>query len=67
MPYKNKDDKKVQNKSYYDANKEAISERQNRKITCECGSLISFHNRLKHYKSKVHLTNLSAAPPQWHQ
>ena len=35
-------------------NKEEISERMRKKITCECGRVISFGTKAKHNKTKIH-------------
>ena len=46
-------------KEYYQNNKEEISKREGRKMTCECGRVISFKNRAKHNKTKIHQQLLS--------
>tara|TARA_R110000822_G_scaffold226847_1_gene359474 strand:- start:30 stop:536 length:507 start_codon:yes stop_codon:yes gene_type:complete len=50
-----KDQRKQWDKEYYEANKQTIIDRQNIKITCECGLVISRNNLPRHCKSKRHI------------
>jgi len=53
----NKEINKIKNKIYRENNKEKITEyrnNSNEKITCDCGSIISKSNKLRHEKSKKH-------------
>ena len=50
----NKEHNKEIHKKYYQDNREKISERRRRKLTCECGRVISFGSKAKHKKSLIH-------------
>jgi hypothetical protein len=52
---KNKDKVKECRKKYQSKNKEKIKERTKRKITCDCGSVVRFCDRHRHYKTKKHI------------
>lgn len=45
---------KEQYQLYRDTNKEIISEKQKKKLTCECGSVVSLRNMGAHKKSAKH-------------
>ena len=60
---KNKETIKIKKKLYYEKNKEKICERRNKRIMCECGIEYTLGNKLRHKKSKRHLTLLN----QFHQ
>ena len=42
-------------KTYYQQKKQEILEKNNQKLTCECGKVITFGNKLRHYKTTKHL------------
>ena len=46
-----KEEKQQYDKEYYLKNEEKLKS----KVECECGSIISYHNKSKHYKSGKHL------------
>ncbi len=51
-----KEERKVYKTKYRQENKEQIAEKQNEKISCECGCKISYSNMARHKKtSKIHL------------
>jgi len=54
----NKDRLKDIKKDYYEKKKEANKERLYKKTVCECGVEYTFCNRARHFKSKLHTTNL---------
>ena len=56
---KNKEQKKEQWKEWYKINKEQIAERKKQKITCVCGSVITYREKTRHAKTKKHKNNLS--------
>ena len=47
----NKEKENMRKKKYYDENKEKI----NKKITCECGSIVSKHHIAKHLRTLKHI------------
>ena len=47
----NKENESMRSKKYYDENKEKI----NKKITCECGSIVSKHHITTHRKTLKHI------------
>ena len=51
-------------KQYRVDNKEKINERQNTKITCECGKTVSQTNLSQHRKTKYHTNYLKDNVPQ---
>lgn len=54
--YKNKKKTKLkQNSEYRKNNRELINKKQNEKITCECGSVVSRVNLKRHKKSLNHI------------
>ncbi len=53
-----KDEISKQRKEFYEKNKEALHEKANSKIKCECGCLSSYANLPRHRKSKKHLKYL---------
>ena len=50
----NKEKKKEYMKEYYEDNKEKIKENNQKKITCVCGRTISFHEKPRHERTKIH-------------
>ena len=50
----NKEKKKEYMKEYYEDNKEKIKENNQKKITCVCGRTISFQEKTRHERSKIH-------------
>ena len=46
-----KENENMRQKKYYDENKEKI----NKKITCECGSIVSKHHMARHLRSLKHI------------
>jgi hypothetical protein len=49
-------------KTYYETNKEQISERRNQKITCACGKISSKNGISTHKKSRYHQNYLEGLP-----
>lgn len=47
--------KQTKSQKHYQANKEAIAEKNKEKIKCECGILITRNNMAKHKKTTKHL------------
>ena len=43
-----------QKKMYYTLNREKIKQRNNRKLLCDCGSIINFSNLKRHLGSMKH-------------
>ena len=53
--YKNEKEKRIKNaKEYYEKNKEAINNRRNKKITCDCGGSYCISSKTIHYKTNKH-------------
>lgn len=50
----NREKKRKKDKDYYETNKEKISEKRNRKFTCECGSNYTHSNKSRHEKTQRH-------------
>ena len=48
------------NKEYYKTNKEQILEQMKKKITCECGCIVSRGNMKRHERSAKHIDFISA-------
>ena len=57
----NKEQFLIKKKEYREANKEKIKLHQNQKITCECGSVHSLVNKIRHSKTKKHMTFISSS------
>jgi hypothetical protein len=51
---KNREILRLKNKEFYKKNKQAINERANTKIICECGSITQKANKAQHERSKKH-------------
>lgn len=51
----NKEKLKQQKKEYREKNREQIKEKKQQKLTCECGTIYSYGNQNRHYKSKKHI------------
>ena len=51
---KNKQKILEQVKQYYEENKQKISEKAKQKINCECGSICTITNKLRHERTKKH-------------
>lgn len=47
-----------QKKGYYNLNRDKILQRNNRKVKCDCGSVISYSNLKRHFKSMKHINYL---------
>lgn len=60
--YKEKhlEESKKWKKDWYEKNKERMLKEQAEKIVCECGSIISIGNKLRHLKTKKHLNYLNS-------
>ena len=43
-----------QKKRYYTLNRDIILQKNNRKLLCDCGSIITFSNFKRHFKTKKH-------------
>ena len=56
---KNKEQIKEKDKQKYKKNKERILEQMKQKITCECGSVINYGDKARHFKTQKHKNNLS--------
>lgn len=41
-------------KRYYTLNRDIILQRNNRKLLCGCGSIVSYSNLKRHFKTKKH-------------
>jgi len=41
-------------KRYYTFNRDIILQKNNRKLLCDCGSIISYSNLKRHFKTKKH-------------
>jgi hypothetical protein len=54
----NKNSIKEKQKKYYEMNKEIINQKQKEKVLCECGCMITFGDRIKHYNTKKHKNNI---------
>ena len=46
-------------KRYYTLNRDIILQRNNRKVKCDCGSIITFCNLKRHFLSNKHQTYLN--------
>ena len=46
---------KDKKKEYEEANKDKISERKTKQITCDCGSIIQQGDKAKHFRTKKHI------------
>ena len=46
-------------KEFYNQNRDKIIQRNNRKLLCDCGSVISYSNLKRHFKSMKHQTFLN--------
>lgn len=54
-----KEQKKEQNKNYYKKNKAKMAEQKKQKITCVCGSVITYREKTRHFKTQKHKNNLA--------
>jgi hypothetical protein len=52
---KNKDEILERHKGYYEKNKDEISEKRKEKYTCECGSTLTIHHKVRHEKTQKHI------------
>ena len=50
-------------KDWYEANKESVNKRQTKKVTCECGTVLSCNNLTAHKRSQQHILFIQSLPP----
>ena len=58
IKYPNGYDGKLYRQKYYEDNKEELTKKMGKKITCICGSVIRKDYKSKHLKSQLHLKNM---------
>jgi len=51
---KYKENQKEYHKEYREKNQEILKEKKSKKITCECGRVISLQQKARHEKTKIH-------------
>lgn len=52
--YQTKEEKKEQQKQRYETNKDKINDQRKQKITCECGSIVTRGDRVRHERTNKH-------------
>jgi hypothetical protein len=59
-PYvaKHKNMKKIENKKYYDKNKQKIIDKALVECICKCGRSYQKNNKTKHYNTDIHIINM---------
>jgi len=51
------------NKKWYEANRDSVNKRQTKKVTCECGLVLSCNNLPVHKRTKKHISFIQTSSP----